>query len=106
MNNHKKKFWLIFPLVALAIGLFVWFFQLLWNCILPDVIGVKSINYWQSFGILLISKILFGGIGCRGGRTGFTSKIDVCNNSNFSEEEKAKFRNAWIEKLRQNCKNS
>ncbi|MCG2794202.1 MAG: hypothetical protein L6262_11720 [Weeksellaceae bacterium] len=61
MNKHKKKFWLAVPCVIIAIGLFVWFFQWLWNVLLPDILGVKAINYWQSFGLLLISKILFGG---------------------------------------------
>lgn len=62
MQHNKKKFWLAFPCVIAAIGLFIWFFQWLWNAVLPDVLGVKVISYWQSFGILLISKILFGGL--------------------------------------------
>lgn len=62
MNKHKKKFWLALPCVIVAIGLFIWFFQWLWNIVLPDVLGVKAITYWQSLGILVISKILFGGL--------------------------------------------
>ena len=48
--------------MIVAIGLFIWFFQWLWNIVLPDVLGVKAITYWQSLGILVISKILFGGL--------------------------------------------
>lgn len=61
MNRNKKKFWLVIPCIVAAMGLFVWFFQWLWNALLPDILGVKAINYWQSLGLLLLSKILFGG---------------------------------------------
>lgn len=51
-------------------GLFVAFATLasavvmwLWNAILPDVTGVKPLNFWQAAGLLLLSKILFSGFG-------------------------------------------
>lgn len=68
-----KKFWikkgamiLIFGSAAiLLIGFVV---MSLWNSILPAVIGVKTITFLQALGILVLSKILFGGFGGRGGR--------------------------------------
>ncbi len=33
----------------------------LWNSILVAVLGVKIITFWQALGILVLSKILFGG---------------------------------------------
>ena len=34
----------------------------LWNCVLPDVFnGVARIGYWQALGLLVLSRILFGG---------------------------------------------
>ena len=63
MNNTKyrrKKF--------LFVGMFIILFfavsglvMVLWNTILPEVIGVKDLNFWQAMGILVLSKILFGG---------------------------------------------
>jgi hypothetical protein len=35
--------------------------MLLWNALLPAVIGVGTITFWQAIGILILSKILFGG---------------------------------------------
>ncbi|RZK44891.1 MAG: hypothetical protein EOO94_04835, partial [Pedobacter sp.] len=36
--------------------------MLLWNMILPAAItGVNPINFWQALGLLVLSKILFGG---------------------------------------------
>ena len=39
--------------------------MLLWNAILPDVVGVKPLNFWQAAGLLILAKILFGGFGGR-----------------------------------------
>lgn len=33
----------------------------LWNQVLVPVTGVNSVNYWQAAGLLLLSRILFGG---------------------------------------------
>ena len=37
----------------------------LWNWLTPALFGWKVITYWQALGILVLSKILFGGF--RGG---------------------------------------
>lgn len=67
-----KKFWVkkglmfvtFFIAAALVFGAIV---MALWNAILPAVTGVNQISYVQALGILLLSKILFGGFGRRGG---------------------------------------
>jgi hypothetical protein len=33
----------------------------LWNWLMPALFGLRLINYWQALGVLLLSKILFGG---------------------------------------------
>lgn len=43
--------------------------MLLWNWLLPELFpGARPIGYWQALGVLLLSKILFGGWrgGCHG----------------------------------------
>jgi hypothetical protein len=35
--------------------------MLLWNTMLPGVLGVHTVTFWQAMGILALSKILFGG---------------------------------------------
>jgi hypothetical protein len=43
----------------------------LWNGVLTEVVGVKAVTYWQALGILVLSRILFGGFpGRRGGPFG------------------------------------
>ena len=109
MRKHKKKFWLIFPFVISAMGLCIWFFQWLWNILLPEILGVKAISYWQAFGILLLSKILFGGFNGKkfGRRNHFEGRDDLRAGwkqkfeSRFcgSEEEREEFKKRWKEKF-------
>ncbi len=34
----------------------------LWNGIIPWVIGFPPVTYWQAAGLLLLTRILFGGV--------------------------------------------
>jgi hypothetical protein len=52
-------FGLIIGLIILAIITLI--FRWLWNTTMPDVFGVKSLTFGQSFKILLIASMLFGG---------------------------------------------
>ena len=38
----------------------------LWNWLLPPLFEVRQITFWQALGILLLCRILFGGLGGRG----------------------------------------
>ena len=65
MKRHfSKKFFfqkLFFVLVIIAvISLIVLF---LWNWLMPAIFNLPEINYLQAIGILILSKILFLGIG-------------------------------------------
>ena len=48
--------------LAVVFGfLFGYFVMKLWNWIMPDIFGLKTIGYWQAFGIVVLAKMLFGG---------------------------------------------
>jgi hypothetical protein len=51
---------------TVAIG-FVFGFAVmwLWNWLMPDLFGLRPIGFWQAFGLLLLARLLFGGV--RGG---------------------------------------
>lgn len=100
--NGNKKWFFFGPLfVAMIFGLgavVMW----LWNAILPDVIsGVSPISYWQAMGLLVLSKILFGGFGKgkpnRGGSS-YAKKQFKQKFMDMSEEERAEFKQKWKEK--------
>ena len=71
-NQSCRKFRLLIPLFVLAfVALATFAVHGLWNGVLTDVLGVKTISYWQALGLLALAKILFGGFpGRRGGKFG------------------------------------
>ena len=83
-------------LFAAGIMLFTALVMGLWNAILPEVLGVKTITYLQALGILLLSKILFGGFGGRRG-VGPGRRWGNMHEKmrNMTPEEKEKFKAEW-----------
>lgn len=79
-----------------AILLFGFIVMGLWNAILPLVLGVKTISFWQALGILILSKILFGGFGGRGWRGSPEWKQKMKQRfENMSAEEREQFKAEW-----------
>ena len=99
-----KKFWikkgLLFLLCFVTFGLLIGLLVMgLWNAILPAVLGVKTITFLQALGILLLSKILFGGFKGGSGRFGdrkqeWRKKMQEKFGS-MTPEEKEKFKSEW-----------
>ena len=55
--------------VALACTVFGFAVRELWNALIPPIFGWHTISFWQATGLLVLSKILFGGFhGSFGGR--------------------------------------
>lgn len=48
-------------LIAIVVVAFLlgWFVMLLWNWLMPMIFGLMIINYWQAWGLLLLSGMLF-----------------------------------------------
>jgi hypothetical protein len=52
---------------ALFALVFGWLVMILWNWVMPPIFHLGEITYWQGFGILILAKMIFGGIGGRHG---------------------------------------
>ncbi len=37
--------------------------QLLWNALMPELFGLRSITFWQALGLLFLGRLLLGGFG-------------------------------------------
>jgi len=95
-----KKFWIkkglmIFFFVIVAVLAFGFLVMTLWNNILPVVLGVKTITFLQALGILLLSKILFGGFGGRRHHNRGKWMAMKEKFSGMTPEEKEKFKAEW-----------
>lgn len=53
--------------VVLAATVLSFVIMSLWNWLMPALFALHQISFWQALGLLLLSKILFGGFRGRGG---------------------------------------
>jgi len=58
------KIAVIVVFAAVVLGFVV---KSLWNVLMPPIFGWHMITFWQGLGLLLLSKILFGGFHRHGG---------------------------------------
>jgi hypothetical protein len=70
-GHRMTKPLLMGAVIIAALGLLV---MSLWNALLPGIIGVKSIGFWQALGLLALCRILFGGLGFRPGMFGMARR--------------------------------
>ena len=104
-NNRFKKrrgkafIFLIIPaMLLLASGVVMW----LWNAILPSLVHVNNISYWQAAGLLILCRILFGGFkfGSPGGRSFGNSNHLRSKWMSMSAEEREHFKSELQKRCR------
>jgi hypothetical protein len=64
----SKRITRVLRIVVIAIvasAIFGFVVMSLWNWLMPTLFGWRTIGFWQALGLVLLSKILFGGF--RGG---------------------------------------
>lgn len=103
MSRHR---WIIIPFIILGLTAFSLLTMLLWNALMPVIFHLPQLSFVQAIGILILSKILFGGhFGPhhRGGPFGIRHKI-----ASMTPEEREVFfknlherRSNWWEKHRE-----
>jgi len=79
--------------VALALLVFGFVTEHLWNWLMPEIFGLKAITFLQALGLVVLSKILLGGIhkhaggGPRGWKRGIEDRW-----ARMTPEERERFR--------------
>lgn len=67
----RRRWIVLAPVAILGILLFIAIggevVRQLWNWLLPPLFGWREITFWQAVGLLALCRILFGGVGGRGG---------------------------------------
>lgn len=59
-KNNKKKFILMPFGIAALLAIISYVVMLLWNNLLPQILHVAPITFWQAMGIFILCKLLFG----------------------------------------------
>ena len=87
-----------FAVLALAfLAVFSFIVMRLWNWLMPALFGWHVITYWQALGVLILSKILFGGFRGRPGPPIYWRRRMMERWAHMTPEER--------EKLRQSMRN-
>jgi hypothetical protein len=79
-----------------AVGIAGWVAMSLWNLLMPEIFGVHAIGFWQALGLLVLSRLFFGGFHGRGGHRGRWMRRRW---ENMTPGDREKFREA----MRQRC---
>ena len=70
-----------------------WVVMTLWNWLLPGLFGWRMITFWQAMGMLVLCRILFGGVSGRGWhRSRYSGRRMGGRWANMTPEERDKFR--------------
>lgn len=110
MKKMKRKFWVqkivgfivCGALIAALLGFVV---MNLWNRVLVEVVHVSPVSFWQALGLLVLSKILFGGFrkggwGRHKGRHWKKHMADREAWQGMTPEEREKIKQEWRNRCR------
>jgi hypothetical protein len=91
--HHRilKALKIAFFVVAASIA-FGFIVKGLWNALIPPIFGWHTITFWQGLGLLLLSKILFGGFHRHGGGRNQWRRQMKERLEHMTPEEREKFR--------------
>ena len=79
--------------VVIFIGVFSWAVMMLWNYVVPPLFHGPLIGYGQAFALLVLSRILFGGLrGFRGGHGHWRGRMWRERWDSLTPEERARLR--------------
>ena len=97
MNKIFKFRFLGIVMFCAMIAVFSVAAMFLWNALMPEIFGLPALNYWQALGLVVLARILFGGLGP--GRFGAFGRGGGFHHGNpfrekwmnMSEEERVEF---------------
>jgi hypothetical protein len=92
--SFRRRIPFFILIAAAAVMVITWIVMTLWNALLPQLFHLPLITFWQALGLLVLSKILFGGF--RGGGPGSRWKGRMDRRwMNMSPEERERFKQEW-----------
>ena len=92
IERRVKKIVRAAVVALMAAMVFGFLVMSLWNWLAPAVFGLHEITFWQALGILILSKILFGGFHGRPGCGGHWRHRMSGRWQQMTVEEREKFR--------------
>ncbi|MFN8207454.1 MAG: hypothetical protein U0T82_08605 [Bacteroidales bacterium] len=63
----------------------------LWNWLMPLLFGIKTITFWQAIGLLVLARIIFGGVRTGGHRHGMPYRKHAIHGNNHHKMHTAPY---------------
>jgi hypothetical protein len=98
-RNRIARGLMFAPFAVLFVAVFGFVVMSLWNWLMPALFGWKLVSFWQAVGLVILSKILFGGFHGHSGRHRYWRHRMMERWEQMTPEERDKFR----EGLRGRC---
>lgn len=99
-NRNKKKFFFIPFGIAALLAIISYVVMLLWNNLLPEILHVGTITFWQAMGIFILCKLLFGfGKGHGGGPWGDRKRKMIEHFKGMTPEDRQHFKEEMRDKM-------
>jgi len=83
------------PVVVLFLAAIGFIVMSLWNGLTPELFGWRVISYWQAVGLLILSRLLFGGFRGAMGRSSHWRHRVMERIEHMTPEERERFRQAF-----------
>jgi hypothetical protein len=82
-------------IAVLAVAVLGFVVMSLWNSLIPGIFGLKALHFWQAVGLLILSRLLFGGFH-RGHGHGLHRRHRMIQRwESMTPEEREKFRQGF-----------
>jgi hypothetical protein len=97
-SHHGKRWYWLFLLVPVFVFGIAAVVMLLWNALIPNILHLGTISYWQAFGLIILTRILFGSFRCgQGSHQGKYTHMSHFRHKwiNMSEEDRKKYKEEW-----------
>jgi hypothetical protein len=93
-RNRLVRVLRLLPIGIAAVAVLGLLVMSLWNWLMPALFGFKQIGFWQAWGLLILSRILFGGFGSSSHRDTHVRRRMRERLARMTPEERERFRDA------------
>ena len=92
----KGRWYLIPPIILIALFAFSYLTMALWNVLMPGIFHLPIITFWQAVGLLILSRLFFGGSHWNRGMHHHPWRNNIRDKwEKMTPEEREQFRNKW-----------
>jgi len=92
-TTFRRRWYLFIPLIFVAFVAFGFITMHLWNGLMPLLFHLPEITFWQTIGLMILSRLILGGFGGHRGGHGHHCRRDLHEKwENMTPEEREKFR--------------